>query len=207
MSNNTAPAFWLKHVVLAFIVLVGAIFGLLYRPEATAPSKVSSASVSKGKNNIEENLVRFYEEFRFSSKDQIKEQYGDFVVVLDVPKASQTEQLVAIVSVDQHPKQNWQGDYKFRSFAEGTTIRTEAMKYAEQEGVQLIWDLNQDFIIRHRFLSKNSLLGTLDELAGAIDANFVPQVNVYFCHKKRTIIIAEEAGTYVEENCRKVGFD
>ncbi len=199
--------FWLKHVVLAVIVLVGAIFGLLYKPDASVSSIVSSAPVSKGKNNIEENLVRFYEKFRFSSKDPIKEQYGDFVVVLDVPKASQTEQLVAIVSVDQPPAQNWQGDYKFRSFAEGTTIRTEAMKYAEQEGVQLIWDLDQDFIIRHRFLSQNSLLGTLDELAGAIDANFIPQVNVYFCHKKRTIIIAENAGTYVEENCRKAGFD
>jgi hypothetical protein len=57
------------------------------------------------------------------------------------------------------------------------------MKYAQQEGVKLIWDLNQDFIIRHRFLSENSLLGALDEVASAIDANFIPKVNVYFCHK------------------------
>jgi phage-related protein len=81
------------------------------------------------------------------------------------------------------------------------------MKYAEQEGMQLIWDLNQDFIIRHRFLSENSLVATLDEIAGAIDANFIPQVNVYFCNKKRTIVIAENAGTYVIDNCKKAGFD
>ena len=207
MANKKAPTFWLQHLILVIIVLVGGVFVLLYKSDPTAPSVQSDAPASEGKNNIEENLARFYEEFSFSSKDPIKERYGDFVVSLDVPKESQTEQLVAIVSAEQPPEQNWVGDNKFRSFAEGTTIRTESMKYAEQEGMQLIWDLNQDFIIRHRFLSENSLLGTLEEVASAIDANFIPQVNVYFCHKKGTIVITENAGTYVEENCTKAGFD
>jgi hypothetical protein len=207
MANKKAPTFWLQHLILVIIVLVGGLFVLLYKSDPTAPSVQSDAPASEGKNNIEENLARFYEEFSFSSKDPIKERYGDFVVALDVPKESQTEQLVAIVSAEQPPEQNWVGDNKFRSFAEGTTIRTESMKYAEQEGMQLIWDLNQDFIIRHRFLSENSLLGTLEEVASAIDANFIPQVNVYFCHKKGTIVITENAGTYVEENCTKAGFD
>ena len=207
MANKKAPTFWLQHLILVIIVLVGGVFVLLYKSDPTAPSVQSDAPASEGKNNIEENLARFYEEFSFSSKDPIKERYGDFVISLDVPKESQTEQLVAIVSAEQPPEQNWVGDNKFRSFAEGTTIRTESMKYAEQEGMQLIWDLNQDFIIRHRFLSENSLLGTLEEVASAIDANFIPQVNVYFCHKKGTIVITENAGTYVEENCTKAGFD
>ena len=207
MANKKAPTFWLQHLILVIIVLVGGVFVLLYKSDPTAPSVQSDAPASEGKNNIEENLARFYEEFSFSSKDPIKERYGDFVVALDVPKESQTEQLVAIVSAEQPPEQNWVGDNKFRSFAEGTTIRTESMKYAEQEGMQLIWDLNQDFIIRHRFLSENSLLGTLEEVASAIDANFIPKVNVYFCHKKGTIVITENAGTYVEENCTKAGFD
>ena len=207
MANKKAPTFWLQHLILVIIVLVGGVFVLLYKSDPTAPSVQSDAPASEGKNNIEENLARFYEEFSFSSKDPIKERYGDFVVALDVPKESQTEQLVAIASAEQPPEQNWVGDNKFRSFAEGTTIRTESMKYAEQEGMQLIWDLNQDFIIRHRFLSENSLLGTLEEVASAIDANFIPQVNVYFCHKKGTIVITENAGTYVEENCTKAGFD
>ncbi|MFB0912487.1 MAG: TcpQ domain-containing protein [Glaciecola sp.] len=205
MSNKKAPTFWLQHLVLVIIVLVGGVFVLLYKSDPTAPSVQSDAPASEEKNNIEENLARFYEEFSFSSKDPIKERYGNFVVALDLPKESQTEQLVATASVEQPSQQNWEGEYKFRSFAEGTTIRTEAMKYAQQEGVKLIWDLNQDFIIRHRFLSENSLLGALDEVASAIDANFIPKVNVYFCHKKDTIIITENAGTYVEENCRKSG--
>ncbi len=204
MADKKVSAFWIKHLVLAFIVLAGALIVLVYVPEDIDESGMSGAD---SKENIADNLARFYEEFRLSSKDPIQEQYGDFVIALDMPKESQTEQLIAISNVNSPPEENWQGQYKFRSFAQGSTIRSEAMKYAEQEGVQLIWDLNQDFIIRHRFLSENSLIATLDEVAGAIDANFIPEVHVYFCNKKRTIVIAENAGTYVIDNCKKAGFD
>lgn len=204
MTDKKVSTFWIKHVVLALIVLVSTLIVLVYAPEDADQSGMSGAD---SKENIADNLARFYEEFRLSSKDPIQERFGDYVIALEMPEASQTEQLIAISTVNSPPEENWQGQYKFRSFAKGTTIRTEAMKYAEQEGMQLIWDLNQDFIIRQRFLSENSLVATLDEIAGAIDANFVPQVNVYFCNKKRTIVIAEDAGTYVKDNCKKAGFD
>lgn len=204
MADKKVSEFWIKHLVLALIVLASALIVLVYVPE---DGDQSGAPNADSEQNIADNLARFYEEFRLSSKDPIEEQYGDFVIALEMPKASQTEQLIAISTVNSPPEENWQGQYKFRSFAQGTTIRTEAMKYAEQEGMQLIWDLNQDFIIRQRFLSENSLVATLDEIAGAIDANFIPQVDVYFCNKKRTIVIAEDAGTYVKDNCKKAGFD
>lgn len=204
MADKKVSEFWIKHLVLALIVLASALIVLVYVPE---DGDQSGAPNADSKQNIADNLARFYEEFRLSSKDPIEEQYGDFVIALEMPKASQTEQLIAISTVNSPPEDNWQGQYKFRSFAQGTTIRTEAMKYAEQEGMQLIWDLNQDFIIRQRFLSENSFVATLDEIAGAIDANFIPQVDVYFCNKKRTIVIAEDAGTYVKDNCKKAGFD
>jgi hypothetical protein len=207
MPDKKQSADWKKHLVLVIVVLLTAILLLVYRPDNIDFLIRSDGQVNENKNNISDNLARFYEEFRLSSSDPIREEFGDFVVALKASENSQTEQLVAITSVDNPPKQDWEGNYMLRSFAQGTTIKTEAMKYAEQEGVRLIWDLNQDFIIRQRFLSENSLVGTLDEIAGAIDANFVPEVNVYFCHKKMTIVIAEKAGSYVEENCLKAGFN
>jgi hypothetical protein len=207
MSDKKQSASWQKHLLLGIVVLLVAILFLVYRPNSIVLIIESDGEVNENKNNISDNLARFYEEFRLSPSDPITEEFGDFVVALKTPEKSQTQQLVSITSVDNPPKQDWEGNYMLRSFAQGTTIKTEAMKYAEQEGVRLIWDLNQDFIILQRFLSENSLVGTLDEIAGAIDANFVPEVNVYFCHKKMTIVIAEKAGTYVEENCTKAGFN
>ncbi len=204
MADKKTTIFWAKHLVLALIVLLVAVFVLRYNPENS--SNQSSGQSSEASGSIEENLSRFYEKFSLTSKDPIKEEFGDYVLPLVVSDASQTQQLVAITAIATPPEENWEGEYKFRSFAKGTTIRIEAMKYAEQEGMTLLWDLNQDFIIRHRFLSENSLLGTLDEMAGAIDANFSPEVNVYFCNQKRTIVIAEKAGKYVNDNCKKTGF-
>jgi len=203
MADKQATMFWIKHLVVALVVLIAALLVLQYIPATGTGSIQSSGQPSESSGSIEENLTRFYEKFSLTSQDPIKEQYGDYVIPLAVADATQTEQLVAIIAVDKAPTENWEGEFKFRSFAKGTTIRTEAIKYAEQEGMQLLWDLNQDFIIRHRFLSENSLLGTLDDVANAIDANFLPEVNVYFCNKKRAIVLAEKAGTYVTSNCKK----
>lgn len=204
MADKSAAKFWVKHIILALIVIAAAIFVLRYNPE-----NVDSASQqdTASKENIEDNLASFYQEFRLSSKDPIQEQYGDFVIALEAPESNQSDRLLAITSVEQPLSESWEGEFKFRSFAKDTTIRTEALKYAEEEGVTLIWDLNQDFIIRQRFLTENSLVGSLDEVAGAIDANFIPEVNVYFCNKKNTIVVAEKAGPYVLENCKKAGFE
>jgi hypothetical protein len=207
MSGKKKSTGWQKHLALGVLVLLATILFLVYRPDSMDLPILSDGEVSEQKDNISDNLARFYEEFRLSSSDPIKDEFGDFVVALKTPKKTQTQQLVAIRSVDNPPEQDWEGNYKVRSFAQGTTIKTEAMKYAEQEGVQLIWDLSQDFIIRQRFLSEDSLVGTLDEIAGAIDANFIPEVKVYFCHKKKTIVIADKAGTYVVENCTRAAFN
>lgn len=205
MADRKLSMFWIKHLILALIVLAAALFVLRYNPEnSDQPIRASGQDSDVG---IEENLASFYRNFRLSSKDPIQEEFGDFVVALPKPEGSQTERLIAIASLEQPPSETWEGEFKFRSFAKDTTIRTEALKYAEEEGMQLIWDLNQDFIIRQRFLTENSLVGSLDEVAGAIDANFVPEVHVYFCNQKRTIVIAASAGTYVKENCTKAGFD
>ncbi len=201
MADKEVSALWIKHVLLAVIVLVSALTTWIYLPEDTGRAGDDSTE------NISDNLALFYEKFRYSSTDPIKEQFGDYVIALQIPKQSQTEQLVAISDANLVPEDDWQGQYKLRSFAQGTTIKTEVMKYAEQEGMRLIWDLKQDFVIKQRFLSENSLVLTLDEIAGAIDANFMPQVSVYFCNEKRTIVITDTPGTYVAENCKKAGFD
>lgn len=204
MANNKASSFWKKHFLLALAVLCGALLVLQYIPDSIEQETKTNGNSS---DNISDNMEKFYKEFRMSSKDPIQEEFGEFVVAVELPEASQTEQLVAISSVDKPPEPSWDGEFKSRSFAKDTTIRIEAMKYASEEGMKLIWDLNQDFIIRQRFITENSLLGTLDEVAGAIDANFVPKVNVYFCNEKRTIVIAAKAGTYVKENCKLAGVD
>jgi hypothetical protein len=196
MTDKKNSLSWVKYLIILFVIAAGSVLLFQNHQQTARPD-----------DSIEENLARFYKKFSFTSRDPIKEQYGDSVILLEDVEASQTEQLVAIKSVEQPPAQEWSGQFKSRSFAQGTTIKTEAMKYAEQEGMQLIWDLNKDFVIRHRFSTENNLLGALDDLADAIDSSFVPEVNVYFCNTKRTIVISDKAGTYVTDYCVKSEFN
>ncbi|MBF7072140.1 TcpQ domain-containing protein [Glaciecola sp. MH2013] len=206
MADKNQSMFWLKHALLALVVLLAALFVLRYNPEESQQSIKSSGQDSDTRETIEDNVSRFYQEFRMSSRDPIKEQFGDYVVPLEVNELSQTEQLADMPTPTKIPSENWQGELKYRAFAKGNTIMVEAIKYAEEEGMTLMWDLNQDFIIRQRFLTENTFLGSLNDVAGAIDANFIPKVDVYFCNRKRTVIITEQADSFVMENCKKHGF-
>ena len=53
--------------------------------------------------------------------------------------------------------------------------------YAQSEGMQVIWELDQDFIVKHPFQLDDSILGSLKMIAKAIDANFNGEVKAYMC--------------------------
>jgi hypothetical protein len=206
MAEKNASMFWLKHIVLALLVILAAIFVLRYNPEDNDSSIQSSGQDSETRNSVADNVTRFYEEFRVSSRDPIQEQYGDYVLPLEMPEESQQEQLTALPSPTKIRGDNWAGEYKFRAFPKQSTIKTEALRLAEEEGVTLLWDLDQDFVIRQRFLTESTYLDSLEDVAGAIDANFIPKVDIYFCNKKNAVVITAEAGQYILENCKKHGF-
>ena len=76
-----------------------------------------------------------------------------------------------------------------------------AETYVSEEGMELIWHLNQDFIVRHRFVSRNNIPGMLGELAGAIDANFSGAVNVHYCSRQRVMVITDKEAPVLNVYC------
>lgn len=207
MQKQSQTVFWLKHLALALLVIVVAVIALLYQPSPSTQSIASSAQSAETRADISSNLTKFYEEFRMSSRERIDARYGDYVIPLEMPSDSVAQQLIKIGNVRFPPQDNWQGSEKVRAFPKDSTLRTEALKYVEEENMTLIWDLNQDFIIRGRFQSFNTLIGTIDEIGGAVDSNFPGKVRVYLCHKKRTLVITSDPQYYVEERCQRVTAD
>jgi len=195
--------FWLKRIIVMLLVVLAAIAFILFMPENTTLDEQGNPVE---KPSIQSNMAKFYEEFSLVSNDRIKEKFGDFVIPLETPDKPLSEQLL---SIQQAPNQandnfNWQGSYKFRAFAQDSTLMGNASKYASAEGIKLIWNLNQDFIVRHRFSSENTISGMLDEIAGAIDSNFVNTVKVYYCNKQRTMVISDRDDQVLQKNCRVV---
>jgi hypothetical protein len=160
------------------------------------------------KRSIATNMAKFYEEFAAVSDTRINEKFGERVILLDLPDTPLGKQITSIRRVprdsDNDEPFNWRGSYQTRAFGEGSTLKEIATEYVKTEGMDLIWHLNQDFIVSSRFFSENTVSGMMNELAGAIDVNFPGQVKVYFCEEQLVMVITDQDAPVLSSSCMLV---
>lgn len=198
-KQYSQTAFWVKHIGLALaLILVAAV--LIYLQNKgfdtdSGPPK-EEKSVSKG-------LSDFYSEFRSSGSAE-EELATDFVVDLPASGQSLDQQLRKRSATLNPAKENWVGEHKYRSFKAGNTLREAITEYAEKEGMQVVWDLNQDFVIKHHFQLKSTIVGSLSQIASAVNSNFEGDVHTYVCARQRSLVVTDTLTDYVRKNCSKV---
>jgi hypothetical protein len=179
-----------------------AIAFLMYVPDPS--SDTTADGQKKPSKSVSESVSDFYAEFRQTSRDPIKEQFGEDTIILDDQNEAEVGNAIERVSATNfEPIDNWQGDFKERAFAAQSTLRTEAQAHIAKEGFNLVWDLEQDFVIRSRYQSNTTLVGMLEEIAGAVDSNFNRPIIVYYCYKKRALVITVRESTYLNVNCER----
>ncbi|MFC4700166.1 TcpQ domain-containing protein [Glaciecola siphonariae] len=195
--------FWAKRILIIIVVIVGAIAAILYMPQE--PKLDAEGNVIE-KKSIQSNMAKFYEEFSLTSSDKIEEELGEFVIPLDQSDTPLEQQIAKLQHSPSSSNDNfdWQDNYKARAFAKDSTLMDNAMMYVSEEGMELIWHLNQDFVVRHRFISHNTIAGMLGELAGAVDANFVRTVQVYYCDVQRVMVITDKEDAVLEDRCMRL---
>ena len=184
-------------------VLLSAIAFLVFVPDPTQTVSSDSESDGDSDSSIAASVSKFYADFRMSSRDPIKERYGDYVIVLSEESNPIGERIDNITERNYPPIDNWTGAYKERPFAKSSTLKAEASSFVAKAGYTLVWDLSQDFIIRERFIANGTLVEMLEDIAGAIDANFDHPIDVYFCFKKRALVITDKRTAYLTKNCEK----
>ncbi|MCW8107236.1 toxin co-regulated pilus biosynthesis Q family protein [Alteromonas ponticola] len=197
----SSSMFWAKHLGLALALII--IAGVLIYMQ----SENESAPVPEGETkqkSVADGLSDFYREFRMSSDEKIKENNGDFV--LDVTNGEQNlDSKLQDMSSDLKPiNKRWVGEYKLRSFKAGGTLRETISSYAELEGMQVIWDLDQDFVIKHHFQIDGTIVKALSDIATAIDSNFSGEVRTYICPKQRSLVVTENKTKYLKAECSEV---
>lgn len=195
MSN---ALFWLKYVgliVLLILIAVGVLFLRYSQQNQALPDGVQpTKSLSKG-------MTDFYTSYKLSSSKPFSDDLGDFVIEVNENEEPLSDRLASMESLQKPISPRWQGEYKFRTFKAGTTLREAITNFAESEGMQVIWELDQDFIIKHQFQLDNTIIGSLGKIAKAIDANFTGKVNAFVCPKQRSLVITNKANRYLRENC------
>lgn len=203
MSNTnkgySATNFWAKHIALALALIVGAIVLINYQG-----GEQESTSEAPPKPSVSSGLTDFYEEYRAASTKPVKEVSGDFV--LDLPEADEPldSQLKAMETTRQPVSGNWVGSQRHRSFGSGATLRQAISAYAQEEGMDVVWNLKQDFVIKSHFQIEDTLVGSLNAIAKAIDANFEGQVKTFVCPDLRSLVVTSEVSDYLKKRCNLV---
>lgn len=200
-KGYSSSLFWARHIALAIVLICVAGMMIYFQqnkenqplPEGEEQEK----SIAKG-------LSEFYREFRMSSNKPIDEEGGGFVVDIESSDTQLDNTLERMSNIVEPIEAQWTGTQKYRTFQEGMTLREAASEYAEAEGMKLIWNLNQDFIIKHQFQIDNTVAGSLAKIANAIDPNFEGTVRAYLCPEQRSLVISETETDFLKENCSEI---
>ena len=190
--------FWLKHVALALLIIVIGAAVILLQENSDSFSRPDG---EKRKRSLSENMSKFYSEYRLSSRHPRDEGLGDFVLEVKTSDQPLDTRLEQMESLQQPISGRWVGEHKHRTFKAGTTLRSAITNYAQAEGMQVVWELDQDFIVKHQFQMNNTIVGSLRVIANAIDSNFDGKVKAYVCPKQRSLVITAKVTDYLSKQC------
>ena len=190
--------FWVKHVALAVLILVvGGVIIVMQSNNQSLPQPEGEDT----KRSLSENMSKFYSEYRLSSRSPRDEGLGDFVLEVKTSDQPLNTRLQQMESLQKPISGRWVGEHKHRTFKAGMTLRSAITDYAQAEGMQVIWELDQDFIVKHQFQMDNTIVGSLRTIANSIDSNFDGKVKAYVCPKQRSLVITDTVSEYLENQC------
>jgi hypothetical protein len=193
--------FWARYIVLALAMILIAV--VLLNLQQFNLSKPTPSGQTKQKS-VSQGMTDFYAAYRMSSVKPFKDDIGDFVMEVNPSKTPLNQRLKNMESIQSNISSQWVGEHKYRSFRAGSTVREAITDIAQSEGLQVIWELDKDFIIKNQFQMNNTVTGSLAKIARAIDGSFENEVLAYICPKQRSLVIMENTSTYVTEHCNLI---
>lgn len=214
--------FWLRNIALSGILLVlayllfdnqEALFSIAEQgaeegsalisdvtPETTAPPKPTTFTKKKSTNAAADGLSRFYASINpdMTAKGP---KIRNNIVFLPDPSGNLVKILEARRMVTRPYRKGWQGNVESRPFRKGQTMLQKLTEYANSEGLEIIWWLNRDFIIKDPFRIEKNILETSYQLGRSVEGHFENGVKVFFCYRHRALIFIDESIDYLTDEC------
>ncbi len=195
--------FWIRNLTLGTILIIAAYVMLNFEDFTFPTLKLGGDNQSQSSNDDDVNPAAkgfsdFYSNFRgtLSSGKQ-----GDFVLDSTPPAGTVSEELTARRSVVKPGSKSWTGAVKSRPFAKGETLKTRLSSYAKQEGLELFWYLDKDYVVKYQINEEANFIDTLYKVAEALDSDFSQSVSAWYCPNERAAIITDKQEPYLTANC------
>jgi len=174
---------------------------------STPPSKKpDTKTIDNNSNAAAVGLSNFYASINPSlSTSGPKVRHG--VVFLPEPTGNLETLLSARAKVMRPFPESWQGDKQNRPFRKNHTLYQKLDEYAKQQGLELVWWLNKDLLIKDPFRINKEILATAFQIGQAMSGHFQNGVFTYFCYKQRSIVLVEGKHKYLDKHCRLLNYN
>ncbi len=211
--------FWIKNVIF-LIVLVALAYYLIANEEelfaSSTQEQVIETPLEEGdvattsteptieinqKNKAAEGLSRFYASLR-GTENEKGPRIRNNIVYLDEPKGDLMEILEAKRLTTRPLRRNWKGSKENRPFRRGQTLYQKLYEYAKNDGLEVIWWLDRDFMVKDPFRIDKDIIATAYQVGQAISGHFQNGLSTYFCHQQRTLVLIEKELSYLDEECQ-----
>jgi hypothetical protein len=195
--------FWIKHLTAAIILLALAFVLLVkpewinYNPDAVVEQKQTA------KTSAAKEFTNFYEQLRYSL-DATADSSKEYVIKLKDTSDSLTNTLSSRTNTVPPLEKSWQGSTTNRQFTTGSKVRDQMAGFATAEGIELIWTLPRDYVVKHYFESGGDYLSSLKDIVAAISPDFETPLLAYFCPKERAAVVTDKPNAFLQDNCRLI---
>jgi glycosyltransferase involved in cell wall biosynthesis len=207
-------SFWLKNLIYVIILVVLAFYLWINRAEffsfntsaasveeISPPVEATKSPIEKSQSNpAAEGLSKFYANLRGDMNGDGPRVRNNIVYLPD-PKGDIVELLEARRLVIGPLRKSWRGSTENRPFRTGETLHQKLVEYANIEGIEVIWWLNRDFIVKDPFRIDKSLIDTAYGVGKAVAGHFQDGLYVYFCYQQRNIVLINRPLSYLTEEC------
>jgi len=221
--------FWLRNIILGLILTALAwaflanqdfllsLDGSLDKVDESAinsSTTADSAAPQESRNKREDyqqgrtstnaaavGLSKFYANLH-GDMDAKGPKIRNNIVYLPEPKGDLVELLQAREMVVRPYKKNWQGSVESRPFRRGETLNQKLTEYSELDGIDLIWWLNRDYVVKDPFRIEKNILKTAFQVAKAVEGHFESGLSIFFCNRQRAIVVIENTPQpFLDEEC------
>lgn len=227
-GNGFIMGFWIRNAILAVILIGLAVAFFLYKdvllaenqsaPQTSAPetkaTEDSSNTAAKGDtpetappekqqtkedtNAAADGLSNFYAKIYGESN---KRKVRNNVIFLPEPEGDIVKTLKARDTGARTYSKKWVGSKISRPFRKGETLYQKLSEYSAADGLDIIWWLDKDFIVKDPFRIDKDMLKTAKQVGQAISGHFPAGIHCYFCYRQRTLVFINEPPNYLNEEC------
>lgn len=152
-------------------------------------------------NAAAEGLSNFYAKIYGDGISKKGPKIRNNIIFLPEPEGNLIEILQAREMVVRPYRDTWRGSTASRPFRKNQTLYQKLAEYAAKDGLEVIWWLNRDFVVKDAFRINKDILKTAYQVGQAVSGHFPEGITSFFCYRQRTLVFVNEAPAYLDEEC------